>query len=269
LTSAKKSKGMERLHGQTNAYWEYQRRYAEEILLPLFNSWEWSPKGKSILEIGCSEGGILNALREHGADVTGIEINKDRVENAKRLQVTEFPVIQMDICDTDDLKGLENKFDLIILRDVIEHLLDRDSALANIRKLLVKNGVLFVTFPPWYMPFGGHQQVLRNFLRYVPFIHWLPRNLYLNLIKSVEKERPVLVRDLMDTYDSGLTMRSFRKLMKKYGYSIDHHIKWFLNPAYKIKFGWNQVEMGWFGKIPVLREIFTTSMYSWNRKLGE
>jgi len=256
-------KGMKRLHGNAEAYWKYQKRYAEEVLLPLFQSWGWKTEGKKVLEIGCSEGGILEALQNAGCIVEGVEISEKRAKNAKELQTTDFPVSVADICSEEGIKELSGDYDLIILRDVIEHLLEKDGAFRNIKKILNKNGRLFITFPPWFMPFGGHQQVLRNHFRFVPFLHLLPRNTYLNLIKSIEKDRPHLVRDLMDTYDARLTFRNFTKLLRRHAFILERKIFWMINPAYKIKFGLKERRMGKLAKIPLIREIFVTSVYAW------
>jgi hypothetical protein len=66
-----------------------------------------------------------------------------------------------------------------MLRDVIEHIPDQDRFFKHVRSYLQPDGVIFFGFPPWYMPFGGHQQVCHSkFLSKLPWFHPLPFPLF-------------------------------------------------------------------------------------------
>uniref|UniRef100_UPI003FEF9222 class I SAM-dependent methyltransferase n=1 Tax=Alistipes shahii TaxID=328814 RepID=UPI003FEF9222 len=70
-------------------------------------------------------------------------------------------------------------YDLIILRDVIEHVEDQPRLMARLAELLAPDGVLFVAYPPWRMPFGGHQQMaVSRFAAHFHWLHLLPGPLY-------------------------------------------------------------------------------------------
>ena len=260
---------MKRLHGDAAAYWEYQAHYAREILLPQLAEWGWEPAGKRVLEVGCSEAGILQAFADAGADVTGVEISAQRVEAALALQKTAFPVLENDICDASGIHKLNGPFDLVILRDVIEHLFDRDSALTNLSSVLSEQGRILVTFPPWFMPFGGHQQVLKTFLRKVPWLHLIPLPLYKRLVWWGVKGSRSLYNDLLNTRSTGLTITAFRKLIKRTGYALDQEIRWLVNPAYTVKFGLAARKAEIVGRIPVLNELVVTSIYALLRKASD
>lgn len=250
------------LHGNDQAYWEYQRSYAYDVLMPLFKKWNWSWKGKRILEVGCSEGGILHAFAEQGAEVVGLEFGKKRVEVANQSRTMEFSVVQGDFCSLQVRELLDDSFDLIIFRDVIEHLYDKAVAMENVKHYLREKGRVFFSFPPWFMPFGGHQQVLPKPWKNIPFLHYLPRNAYVNLLDQVEG-RKHLVEDLLSTYDTRITMGQFRRMIRFHDLEIEREKQYLINPAYKLKFGWEPRETGVLRSIPVLREILTTSMYAW------
>ena len=260
---------MERLHGNSAAYWEYQVRYAKEILFPLLEQWGWEIPDKRVLEVGCSEAGILQAFADSGAKVHGVEISEGRVEAALALQRTPFPVQVADVCDPKGVDGLKGPFDLIILRDVIEHLFDRDSALRNLANLLSDKGRVLITFPPWFMPFGGHQQVLKTFLRKLPWLHLLPLTFYKRLLRWGVRGNQSLYKDLMNTRATGLTIRAFQNLQKRTGFTPDREIRWLINPAYTIKFGLQSREAGMLGSIPVVNELAVTSVYAFLRKADE
>ena len=48
-------------------------------------------------------------------------------------------------------------FDLIVLRDVLEHMPDGGAALRKAAALLAPGGIVFASFAPFWSPFGGHQ----------------------------------------------------------------------------------------------------------------
>jgi 2-polyprenyl-3-methyl-5-hydroxy-6-metoxy-1,4-benzoquinol methylase len=63
-----------------------------------------------------------------------------------------------------------------LLKDVIEHIHDQPKLIAWMKSYLAPNGTIFFGFPPWQMPFGGHQQLCRNkVLAKLPYYHLLPR----------------------------------------------------------------------------------------------
>ena len=78
------------------------------------------------------------------------------------------------------------------MRDVIEHVFDQESAMKNIKELLKPEGKLFISFPPKYSPFAGHQQNSSRTLSKLPFLHLLPTLLYrLFLMFVMEKKEKI------------------------------------------------------------------------------
>lgn len=80
----------------------------------------------NILEVGCGEGGNLVPFAQLGCKVTGVDVAECRIKEAKEY----FPEISKNAtfvcCDfmkfpVPDSEG--NKFDIILLHDVIEHVL--------------------------------------------------------------------------------------------------------------------------------------------------
>ncbi|MEN9795419.1 MAG: hypothetical protein RLZZ150_396 [Bacteroidota bacterium] len=81
----------------------------------------------------------------------------------------------------------QERFDIVLLRDVIEHLDDAQIALRNIQRLLKPGGVVIVTFPPYTSPFGGHQQLLGTKVGAIPFVHLLPWSIFSSIITQGEE----------------------------------------------------------------------------------
>ena len=105
-------------------------------------------KSKKYLDIGCGFGGFLIAFSKLGLEVTGIEIDHQRIilsrANCKDHQLFNC-VFFKNILDEDiDTIG---KFDVITCIDVIEHVSDVKQTFTNIDKLLNKDGTIFLEIP--------------------------------------------------------------------------------------------------------------------------
>jgi methionine biosynthesis protein MetW len=98
----------------------------------------------NILDIGCGTG-ILGAYfkKNQNCNVTGIEINQNAFEAAK-LNLDN--VIKGNI-ETLELPFNENFFDVIIMGDVLEHLVNPITTLLKIKPLLKKDGRILITVP--------------------------------------------------------------------------------------------------------------------------
>ena len=152
----------------------------------------------SILEIGCGDGGNLMPFALYGCKVTGIDISTNRIAQAQDFfseTGVDAKLIASDIFKIDDFG---EQFDIIIMHDVIEHISDKKKLLQQLQIYLKANGVVFIGFPAWQMPFGGHQQICRNkVISHLPFIHLLPNSLYKLLLKA-GNEVPEKIEELID-----------------------------------------------------------------------
>ena len=94
-----------------------------------------------ILEVGCGSGAILKYLQDKGATVKGIDLSEEYLEHGRKKY-------QIDLECTDLLNFQSNeKYDIIIYSDVLEHILNINEHLAKIRLLLAEEGVLYIKVP--------------------------------------------------------------------------------------------------------------------------
>jgi SAM-dependent methyltransferase len=99
------------------------------------------PANGSFLEIGCAAGDVLERVRSAGhPDVQGIEISREACEQAWKRGLKVFHGT-LDEFESDD------KFDLVFMSHVIEHVLDPVATVAKIRSLLKPGGVLYLETP--------------------------------------------------------------------------------------------------------------------------
>ena len=101
-------------------------------------------KGSKILEIGASHGFFLNEIKKRNFIPYGVEISKEACEYAKKQ-------FNIDIENKDFLESkYVNKkefFDVVVLLDVLEHLINQNETLENIYKVLKRKGFLVLTIP--------------------------------------------------------------------------------------------------------------------------
>jgi len=252
---------MDRVHGRPDLYRRYEIRVSREILLPELKSWGWEPEGKRVLELGCAEAGLLDPFRDAGAEVAGVELSEERAESAKAMAPYDLEIFVGDISHPSLPEHVEGKWDLILFRDVIEHIEDKQQTMLNIRDLLSGDGRLFLETCPWYMPFGGHQQAMNSPFRFVPWLHVMPRGPYKRFLLNTLKQKPELVEDMVEgTYDRGITMRSLNRLIRATGFSVEHEHLYFINPAYRIRFGLPTIRWPFSSRFPLLPEFAATSV---------
>ena len=92
------------------------------------------------LDIGCSTGFVVEAAKDHGWNATGIDLNKSAVDFGKRRDLNLFNVDLFNI-------NFKNKFDVITLYDVLEHLVNPKKTILKVKKLLKKNGLVHLYVP--------------------------------------------------------------------------------------------------------------------------
>lgn len=235
-----------------------QQWYGENFLFDFIGDKDIS--GKRILEIGCAEAGLLKFYQDKGAICSGLELSDVRYNNALLLNdQNSLHLFQANICEPESYASeLTKKYDTIVIRDVIEHIEDKETALTNIFGLMKPGGKLFMSFPPKYCAYAGHQQTVPKFLGKLPYLHVLPNFLYkgyLRLIGCPEKK----IDYLISTKDTRISIRGMRKLVKFLGFKINKESNWIIRPAYSFRFGLPKMRnpFSWF---PVLDEVFSNGV---------
>lgn len=99
----------------------------------------------TILDIGCGNGLMSLQLGKLGYSVKGIDISAEAI--AKANENNCFPNVSFEIIDAEKLAAKSEKYDFIICSEVLEHLYEPESMVANIKQILKANGKLIVTVP--------------------------------------------------------------------------------------------------------------------------
>ena len=134
-------------------------------------------KSIKILDWGAGKGRSLAKLRLMGFDAHGVEIDSLPYENgltyfsAKHDHPKQFYQLIDGTCKTT---FPDNYFDVIFSEQVFEHVKDLNAVIKEISRISKNNAVGFHQFPHKYHIVEQHL--------FMPFIHWLPKNLRYPLI---------------------------------------------------------------------------------------
>ena len=160
------------------------------------------------------------------------------------------------------LKDKATNFPLILLHDVIEHIRDKERFFSGLQEHLSADGAVFVGFPAWQMPFGGHQQIAHSHIvSHFPFLHLLPRTLYRWILRLCGEQERVIM-ELLDIKSTGCTIELFNRIARQANYQIIDRRLYLINPHYKIKFGLSPRRLnGVIAAIPYIRNFFCTSCF--------
>ena len=255
---------MQERHVNKERYFKEQGITTAKYVIPYLSDQVNINANTRVLEIGCGEGGNLVPFLDMGCEVVGIDITPSRIELAQKY-LANHPnkdKLKLIAADIYTRTGQDGKFDLIIMRDVIEHIHDQDRFMVFVQMFMHKTTRFFLAFPPWYNPFGGHQQICKNrFLSKLPFYHILPSGIY-KIILRLGKESPQTIADLIEIKETGISLERFEKIAKKHRFHIDKKTWYFINPNYDTKFGIKpKVQWQIFTFLPFIRNFTVTAGY--------
>ena len=125
-------------------------------------------KNIKILDVGCGGGLLSEPMCRLGAEVTGIDASEKNINVAKLHSKKNNLKINY-ICTSPEKLKTQNKFDVILNMEIVEHVADVDFFLKSCSKLLKKNGIMFVatlnkTLKSYFFAIIGAEYILR----------WLP-----------------------------------------------------------------------------------------------
>ena len=142
---------------------EYSRRYARrrrhrvaKSLRQLRDAVEHLPReGRDgpvrVLDVGCSLGYTLDAARELGFEAVGVDVSGVAIEACRASgHVAEIGQLA-------SLPFPDGHFAIVVMKHVLEHTPDPQSALAEARRVLEPGGVLFVA-----VPHAGYRKAVRD-----------------------------------------------------------------------------------------------------------
>lgn len=252
---------MQKRHNDRLLYFSELSKSSEKFLIPYIDSQFSITSQMEILEVGCGEGGNLLPFAQMGGEVCGVDISSQRICQAKSIFADRNISASFIHTDIFQHNFCGRRFDVIICHDVIEHIAAKTELLIVLKSLLKEHGVIFFAFPPWQMPFGGHQQICRSPIpSHFPYIHLLPGPVY-RLFLRLFRESDGCVKELSVIKNTGLSIDAFKKIVRTSGMAIAKETCWMINPYYYHKFSLKPRRLAVIGRIPYLRNFLTSSYW--------
>lgn len=115
-----------------------------------------------LLDVGCGAGGMLAHLRAFG-DVIGVDPSPDAVAYAAAKQTAE---VRMGTLPHGLPLSATDRFDVITMLDVLEHVEEDVASLKTLHGLLQPDGLLLLTVPAYPFLWSGHDVVNEHKRRY-------------------------------------------------------------------------------------------------------
>ena len=238
------------------SYFEYQRLVCAEVVIPWLAA-RLDLTGLDVGDFGAHQGGMLDALRESGlvASATGLELSAEIVASSPFVADDRFRLETADVT----ARGPDARtFDLVLLHDVLEHIPELDAALGAVLDALAPGGHCFLSFPPYYSAFGGHQQLAAGWARATPFLHLLPAGAFFRLARPAANEYMTAegaLADMVSVRRTRLTLRGAERAVEGAGFGIVDRELFLVRPEYTVRYGVAKRGAGWLGRTPFLREL--------------
>jgi SAM-dependent methyltransferase len=200
--------------------------------------------GASVLDVGCGHGGVLAELAAaaegHGglAPSVGIDLDGEMIRHARGRFPS--PRVAFERADFFGYGGGDRGFDLVLLRDVLEHIVEPERALEKALSLLRPGGLLYLSYAPFYSPFGGHQHNGAGVFSHVPWLQMLPAGIFRGLLRlsgNAYKTGEHLAADMDTVLRTRLTLRRFGRMLRRLPFAVLSRRRYLVRPDYRIKFG--------------------------------
>lgn len=131
----------------------YQQSYSKEEIEYHINFGKrfeaWVPEDiteKTMLDVGCGEGFCMNQFLKSGYTVRGLDFSKDGMERHNK-HLTEFTTFGDVYQLLDEMIESGELFSVVVLKHVLEHVLDPKKLLNRLKSIVSPNGIVIVVVP--------------------------------------------------------------------------------------------------------------------------
>lgn len=128
-------------------------RQAGNFMIPIFDEILSQTKIQNVLDVGCGNGFIASYLKESsGCYLAGIDGSSYGLEEARRRGFDDVHLVSDFCSDAFPEELVTRRFDLVICKDVLEHLYDPIPLLNYVKRILPPTG-RFLVLVPNHFPF--------------------------------------------------------------------------------------------------------------------
>ncbi|MDD6036165.1 MAG: methyltransferase domain-containing protein [Lachnospiraceae bacterium] len=112
---------------------------------------EYIPEGSLVLDLCCAQGRFGPKLKEKKCRAVGIDIDRTALEMAKEKGYYEklycYDVTNFDAPELREIEEYYQRFDVILMSDILEHFANPTDVLVKYAKLLKEDGKILVSVP--------------------------------------------------------------------------------------------------------------------------
>jgi len=209
-------------------------------------------EGLKILDIGCGYGTLCAYMgKKKPQKVIGIDIDEYAVNRSNQYLKTYFPdlidIVEFKKTSLDMLE--EYDFDIIVSKEVFEHIIGLDMLMPEIVKRLKVSGKLYLGFGPLYNSYKGLHGCSK-----IPWMHIIRSEK--SLIRSINKKRDKdnQIKSIHDIGYNQYSLKQYEDLLLNCGLKIN-----FI--AYNANNHIISKIFTQFAKINILREYFIHNIY--------
>jgi 2-polyprenyl-3-methyl-5-hydroxy-6-metoxy-1,4-benzoquinol methylase len=132
-------------HTDASLRMQQQVENSANFVIPFIEQTLTIRQGMKVLEIGCGEGGVLKPFMDRGCQCLGVDLDPPRIDIANQVYFSEVQAgkvkfILKNVYDADFVATYNHHFDLIVLKDTIEHVPNQEGFIPHLKQLLAPNG---------------------------------------------------------------------------------------------------------------------------------
>ncbi|WP_296384963.1 class I SAM-dependent methyltransferase [Winogradskyella sp.] len=128
---------------------------------------------KKVLDLGCSIGGTTIQMGEDWKvkEFQGIDVSEESIAIGNRFasNFSSDTVYGFSCSYAEKMSFADESFDAIVSDDTIEHVRSVKETLLECKRILKKDGVAYIVFPSFKLPFGGAHI---GSVTKTPFLEW-------------------------------------------------------------------------------------------------
>lgn len=232
--------------------------------------------GKTVLELGCNKGYLLNSFKQTAEfNAIGADIDPEALEIARKAYGDGIEFIQT---TADSIPLPSESVDVIYTIDTVEHLSDPRKIFDECYRVLRPGGTMLMHFSAWLGPYGSHLEdiipipwanavfSMDTLLGVAAYLYDSPDYdvacYYLDPTTGKRKPNPFLNKAKWEEFLNRITIRKFRKIIRSMAFQIVH--------LENIGFGGKSFKAGralaGLSQVPVAEEFFTKATFAVLRK---
>lgn len=128
----------------------YDRHYMNKRKQAVLDILDRFSQGKTlrVLDAGCGAGGLLDAIKQRGHNVAGMDISREMLSQASRSAGNPDPKNTLFIqADLESVSFRDSSFDAVICVGVLQYLQDDKKGLQELTRILKPGGLAVITLP--------------------------------------------------------------------------------------------------------------------------